>query len=81
VKIDRSFVQQMPHDQEIASIVQAVINLASSLNIQSVAEGVETYEQAELLRIAGCKLGQGYLLGRPAPADVVVVRQAGRAAA
>ena len=81
VKIDRSFVKQMAGDEEIAAIVRAVINLAASLRIQSVAEGVETQEQADLLRTAGCALGQGFLLGRPAPADLVGSQMSVRAAA
>ena len=81
VKIDRSFVKQMAEDEEIAAIVRAVINLAASLRIDSVAEGVETQEQAELLRAAGCALGQGFLLGRPSPADLVGSRISVRAAA
>jgi len=81
VKIDRSFVKQMAEDEEIAAIVRAVINLAASLRIDSVAEGVETREQADLLRAAGCTLGQGFLLGRPSPADIVGSRASLRAAA
>lgn len=71
VKIDRSFVKQMAGDEEIAAIVRAVINLAASLRIESVAEGVETQEQADMLRAAGCALGQGFLLGRPCPAHLI----------
>ena len=81
VKIDKSFVQRMISDPEISAIVTAVINLAHSLNIESVAEGVETQEQADLLRAAGCSLGQGYHLGEPQPADFVASRLAARAAA
>ena len=81
VKIDRSFVRQMAGDEEIAAIVRAVINLAASLKIQSVAEGVETREQADLLRAAGCALGQGFLLGCPSPADLVSAGRPVRAAA
>lgn len=81
VKIDRSFVKQMAIDDEIAAIVRAVINLAASLKIETVAEGVETHEQADMLRVAGCALAQGYLLGWPAPADVIAGSLASRAAA
>ncbi len=81
VKVDKSFVQRMICDPEIASIVTAVINLANSLNIQSVAEGVESQEQADLLLAAGCSLGQGYYLGEPGPAEVAVARLFPRAAA
>lgn len=63
VKIDMSFIQQMIDDQEIAAIVAAVINLARSLAIDVVAEGVETQPQLELLRSMGCHLAQGHLFG------------------
>lgn len=69
VKIDKSFVQRMIIDPEIAAIVSAVVNLAKSLRIVSVAEGIETREPADLLRSAGCSLGQGYLLGEPQSAE------------
>jgi len=81
VKVDKSFVQQMAGDPEIASIVTAVINLANSLNIQSVAEGVESQEQADLLFASGCSLGQGFYLGEPGPADIAIARLFTRAAA
>jgi len=69
VKIDKSFVQRMVVDPEISAIVSAVVNLARSLRIVSVAEGIETNEQAEMLKAAGCSLAQGYFLGEPRPAD------------
>lgn len=81
VKIDKSFVQRMLVDPEIAAIVSAVINLARSLEIDSVAEGIETEEQADILRATGCSLGQGYLLGTPEGADMVAARHAVRSAA
>ena len=71
VKIDRSFIAKMVEDQEIASIVTAVIDLAASLSLGVVAEGVETHEQESLLRQLGCSLGQGYLFGRAVVADEV----------
>lgn len=81
VKIDKSFVQRMLVDPEIAAIVSAVINLARSLDIFSVAEGIETNEQADILRAAGCNLAQGYLLGTPEAAEVVAARHSTRNAA
>ena len=69
VKIDKSFVQRVATDAEIAAIVSAVINLARSLDIRTVAEGLESEQQAELLRAAGCDYGQGFILGLPLPAD------------
>ena len=71
VKIDRSFVGQMSNDPEIAAIVRAVIDLARSLSINVVAEGVETAEQLSFLKDAGCGLGQGWMFGRPAEAGQI----------
>jgi EAL domain-containing protein (putative c-di-GMP-specific phosphodiesterase class I) len=65
VKIDKSFVQSVATDPEIAAIVSAVVNLSRSLNIRTVAEGLESQDQADLLRAAGCDYGQGFILGVP----------------
>lgn len=81
VKIDKSFVTQIEEDQEIRAIVDAVVKLAASLRIVSVAEGVETAEQANMLRQVGCNLGQGFLYGRPVDGDVLVAVQRQRIAA
>ena len=67
LKIDLSFVQHMCGQREIHAIVSAVIDLADNLDIEVVAEGIETKEQLdELLRLE-CGFGQGYLFGHPAP--------------
>lgn len=71
VKIDRSFVENVRSEPEIAAIVTAVIDLAASLSIDVVAEGVESADQASFLREAGCNYGQGYLFSRPAEATLV----------
>jgi diguanylate cyclase (GGDEF)-like protein len=71
VKIDRSFIAKMMEESEIAAIVTAVIDLAASLSIDVVAEGVETKAQEALLRAKGCTLGQGFLFGRAVEADEV----------
>ena len=68
IKIDQSFVRQMTTSNDCAEIICAVIGLARGLDIHTTAEGVETKEQLELLRITGCAQIQGYLLGRPVPA-------------
>ena len=67
IKIDRSFIAEMLGNKRALSIVQAVISLARGLDLQVVAEGVETEEQLTLLSQLGCTLAQGYLLGRPKP--------------
>lgn len=68
IKIDRSFVHDIPIDAEAAAIVAAVIGLAHSLKKKVVAEGVETPEQLAYLRVQGCDEVQGYCLCRPLPA-------------
>ena len=67
LKVDRSFVEGL--EQENASIVQTIIGLAHQLKLEVVAEGVETTAQADLLRAWGCNIFQGYLFGRPLPAE------------
>ena len=71
IKIDRSFVCTLHERPDSAKIVQAVIGLSRSLGVQTVAEGVETECDATALRQLGCGLAQGYLFGRPMPADQV----------
>jgi diguanylate cyclase (GGDEF)-like protein/PAS domain S-box-containing protein len=72
VKIDRSFIQQMTDDEEIAAIVTAVVRLARSLSIDVIAEGVETPGQLDLLRAMGCHMAQGHFFSAALEADAVV---------
>jgi len=67
IKIDKSFVDDLAQREDRASIVAAITGLARSLQITTTAEGVETANQFELLRAAGCNEVQGYLFGRPCP--------------
>ncbi len=67
IKLDRSFVNDLGRLGEAEAIVMAVLGLGRALDVSVVAEGVETEEQAAMLRAAGCSLLQGYLIGRPAP--------------
>ncbi len=69
LKIDKSFVQDLPDDLRVSTIVSAIIAMSRSLNVEVVAEGVETGAQAALLRTKGCHLLQGYWCGRPFPAE------------
>jgi EAL domain-containing protein (putative c-di-GMP-specific phosphodiesterase class I) len=68
IKIDRSFMSDMSTRVDCAAIVSAVTGLSRALGIRTTAEGVETREQFELLRAAGCTLAQGFMLSRPRPA-------------
>jgi diguanylate cyclase (GGDEF)-like protein/PAS domain S-box-containing protein len=67
VKVDRSFVSQLGTGSRDASIVEMVMTMARTLDLHVVAEGVETEEQAEVLRGWGCPFAQGYLFARPMP--------------
>lgn len=69
LKIDRSFIDNMLNSQEDAAVVATILSLASTLKLEVVAEGVETQEQFDFLINSGCQSYQGYLLGRPVPAE------------
>jgi diguanylate cyclase (GGDEF)-like protein/PAS domain S-box-containing protein len=68
LKIDRSFVRDLVTDSSDLAIVSAIIAIARHMHIQVVAEGIEGYQQAEILRKLGCTIGQGFLFARPMPA-------------
>ena len=67
LKIDRSFVRDVCSDRVDAAVVNALVYLASSLDIDVIVEGIETEAQRDLLRTSGCRVAQGYLYGRPMP--------------
>ena len=69
IKIDRRFVSCIPQDSRTVRILHTTIQLAKALNLNIVAEGVENDIQRRFLQSLGCQLMQGYLFGRPAPAD------------
>lgn len=71
VKIDKAFVDDVDTDPKMRSLVLAIVEMAGALGASAVAEGIERASQLAVLRDLGCPLGQGYHLGRPAPADDV----------
>ena len=71
LKIDRALISRLRADSEDASVVSAMLMLAKTLNLRMVAEGVETEEQQQMLIGLGFDTMQGYLLGKPAPADSI----------
>ena len=72
LKIDRSFIRNIPFDANALSLTKALVSLAHGLGMKVVVEGVENRDQFDAMRKAGCDLGQGYLLGRPAAAPLVL---------
>ncbi len=68
VKIDRSFIFCLSPENNNTSLIEAILSIAKSMKMQSVAEGIETEHQCLLLEQLGCEYGQGYLISRPLPA-------------
>ena len=73
IKIDRSFIEGMQHNERAASILETIVSLAKGMKLPVTAEGIETAEQLEHVTRLGCTTGQGYLLGKPMPASEVAV--------
>ncbi|UTH76237.1 EAL domain-containing protein [Chromobacterium sp. IIBBL 290-4] len=74
VKIDRSFIMDLPGDEENAAIVSAIVHLAGALGMETLAEGVENENQQSYLQSLGCEAMQGYLLGTPLPEEQMTAR-------
>lgn len=71
LKIDQSFVRDVIVDKNDATLVRAIISMANALELKTIAEGVETQEQLDFLRIEGCEEIQGYFIARPMPAEQI----------
>ena len=69
VKLDISFIRQITYNEKVRLLVKHIIEIAKSLNIKTIAEGIETQEQLKILRDFGCDFVQGFLLSRPLPAE------------
>jgi diguanylate cyclase (GGDEF)-like protein/PAS domain S-box-containing protein len=81
LKIDRSFVQDLPHDENAAVLVTSIIQLAKNLGLDPLAEGIETDEQRHFFLEHGCELGQGFHFSRPVkPAELETLYRASRSA-
>jgi EAL domain-containing protein (putative c-di-GMP-specific phosphodiesterase class I) len=76
VKIDRSFVANLPEKREDSAMVGSIVSLVSMMGKSVVAEGIERQNQASYLAGLGCEMGQGYLFGYPEPFDQAI-RQIG----
>jgi EAL domain-containing protein (putative c-di-GMP-specific phosphodiesterase class I) len=83
LKIDRSFVHDLPRDKSAAVLVSSIIQLARNLGLQPLAEGIETEEQRAFLFGEGCTFGQGFLFSPAVPAAEIapLVRSRTRRAA
>jgi EAL domain-containing protein (putative c-di-GMP-specific phosphodiesterase class I) len=71
LKIDRSFVHELPDDASTAILVNSIIGLSRNLGLEPVAEGIETPEQLAFLIEQGCRFGQGFHFSRPVPAEEI----------
>ena len=71
LKLDRSFITDIEHDNIAYEIVSAVIRIAKSKKIETIAEGIENTVQESILRMAGCDYAQGYLYGKPMPPEKI----------
>lgn len=69
IKIDRSFISDIPEDKDDETLTKAIISLSQSLNLSVIAEGVETQAQVDFLNTFGCSEGQGYLFSKPIPGE------------
>ena len=70
MKIDRSFVSRITQEQE-GAVVQTILEMAATMGLEVVAEGIETQAQLLALRARGCVLGQGFHFSRPVPAEAL----------
>jgi EAL domain-containing protein (putative c-di-GMP-specific phosphodiesterase class I) len=71
LKIDKTFIKDIPHDKESCAIVNAVLSMSHELDIEVVAEGVEGIEQLNFLQMGGCEYIQGYYFSKPVPLNLL----------
>ena len=73
IKADRSFLDGVGTDRRGLAVLRAILAIGDGMDIQVVAEGIETPRERELLRLSGCRFGQGFLFSRPLPADEIQI--------
>ncbi len=73
IKIDRSFVTDTPTDERVRLVMQGIVSIAKSLNMEVVAEGIETEQQQQFVTEIGCDIGQGFGFARPADANSIEI--------
>ncbi|WP_162846898.1 EAL domain-containing protein [Marinicella litoralis] len=71
IKVDKSFIQDIPHDSNSVTIVKTILNMANEMNLEVVAEGVETAAQIKFLRKHNCQFFQGFYFSKPKPVDII----------
>ncbi|RLC46229.1 MAG: hypothetical protein DRI23_12620, partial [Candidatus Cloacimonadota bacterium] len=72
LKIDKSFIDDIPHDKSDVAITKAIIALSQTMGYENVAEGIETDKQEEFLKNNGCETGQGYYFSKPKVKDDLI---------
>lgn len=72
IKIDKSFILELPHNQHDVEVSKAIIALSQSLGYKVIAEGIETKEQEDLLNLYHCDKGQGYYFAKPMSEDDII---------
>jgi diguanylate cyclase (GGDEF)-like protein/PAS domain S-box-containing protein len=72
LKIDKSFIDDLPHDQNDIALTKTIISLSKNMGYKNVAEGIETKEQENFLLENGCEIGQGFMFSRPRPKDDLI---------
>jgi EAL domain-containing protein (putative c-di-GMP-specific phosphodiesterase class I) len=73
IKVDRCFLDGLETDSRDAALMRAILSIGSGMDLDVVAEGVETRAQRELLRVSGCQWGQGFLFSEPLPAEQIQI--------
>ena len=71
LKVDRSFVAALEDGEQSRDLLQAILGVGHSMSLKVIAEGIETEEQLRTITEMGCEMAQGFLIGRPGPAEVI----------